>query len=83
MIKNQVSKEDMIEYGDFFRFMRRSVNLTIKEMAQLLGNNVATSSLSKWERGQIPAEHDVKELEMKVRKIVLNIIQEKKMRVVS
>lgn len=67
-LEMQISREDMKEYGDFFRFMRKSVNMSLEEMANELG--VFRTTLSKWEKAQVIPNVDIDDLEQRIRGIV-------------
>lgn len=66
--KMQIEPEEMQEYGEFFRSMRKSIGYTLAEMAQELG--VFRTTLSKWEKGITIPNHNIDDLEQQIRGIV-------------
>lgn len=66
--KLQIEPEEMQEYGEFFRSMRKSINYTLAEMAQELG--VFRTTLSKWEKGISIPHQDIYDIEQQILGIV-------------
>lgn len=64
----QISKEEMKEYGEFFRSMRKSVGYTLKQMANEIG--VFFTTLHRWEKGEIIPNQDIYEIEQMIRDVV-------------
>lgn len=64
----QIEYDEMKEYGEFFKSMRKSIKYTLKEMSNELG--IALSTLHRWENAKIIPSEDIYEIECKIRKIV-------------
>jgi transcriptional regulator with XRE-family HTH domain len=64
----QVTYEQMKEYGEYFRSLRHSVGLTLKEMAEELG--VHYTNLYRWEKGRIIPKTDIDYIVKKIKSIV-------------
>jgi transcriptional regulator with XRE-family HTH domain len=50
----QLTKEEALEYGEFFKSMRQSIELNLEQMAALLrshGLNVFRTTIGRWEKG--------------------------------
>ena len=67
----QVTREEMKEYGEFLRSMRKSIGLTQKQMAEKLG--VFYTTVYRWESGRITPNGDIYEIVEKVREIVREV----------
>lgn len=66
----QVTKEEMIEYGEFFRNIRLSLGLNLEQMAEKVG--IFRTTLSKWEKGSIIPNDDIYTIEQKFRSIAIS-----------
>lgn len=64
----QVTREEMKEYGEFFKLMRLSINYSLQRMAAEIG--IFYTSLSKWEKGVSIPQQDIYEIESRIRNIV-------------
>lgn len=64
----QITKEEMLEYGQFMRNMRESVGLTRAEMGEEMG--VYTSTIRRWEVNGVIPQRDINEIVQDVRDIV-------------
>jgi DNA-binding XRE family transcriptional regulator len=64
----QLSKEEMKEYGEFFRSMRNSIGYTQKKMAEAVG--VFYTTIYRWEKGNIVPNQDIYEIEQRIRDVV-------------
>jgi transcriptional regulator with XRE-family HTH domain len=64
----QLSKEEMKEYGDYFRFMRKSIGYSQKKMAEKVG--VFYTTIYRWEKGNIVPNQDIYEIEERIRNVV-------------
>lgn len=63
----QLEKEEMKEYGEFFREMRLSIGLTQKEMAAEIG--VYRYTVYRWENGYTIPQKDIYEIEEQYREV--------------
>lgn len=62
----QLSKEECLEYGEFFKSMRQSIGLNLEQMAALLrshGLNVFRTTISRWEKGATVPNVEIEILE--------------------
>jgi transcriptional regulator with XRE-family HTH domain len=64
----QLSKEEMQEYGEFFRSMRKSIGYSQKKMAEKVG--VFYTTIYRWEKGNIVPNQDIYEIEERIRNVV-------------
>jgi transcriptional regulator with XRE-family HTH domain len=64
----QLTYEQMKEYGDYFRSVRKSLGYTIPEMADKLG--IHHTTLYRWEKSKIIPQVDIKYLVTKYQNIV-------------
>lgn len=64
----QITYEEMKEYGDFFRSMRKSLGFNLEQMSQEVG--IFRTTLSKWEKGLIIPQQGIYEIEMRFREVV-------------
>jgi DNA-binding XRE family transcriptional regulator len=64
----QLTKEEMQEYGEFFRSMRKSIGYNLEQMANALG--IFRTTYSKWEKGLIIPREDMYDLEQRFRNVV-------------
>jgi transcriptional regulator with XRE-family HTH domain len=64
----QLTKEEMQEYGEFFKQMRKSIKYSLQKMSDELG--IALSTLHRWEQGKIVPREDMYFLEQKFRDVV-------------
>jgi DNA-binding XRE family transcriptional regulator len=64
----QISKEEMKEYGEFFKAMRQSIGLTQKQMAEEVG--VFSTTVYRWEKGYRIPKKDIDEIERKYREVI-------------
>jgi DNA-binding XRE family transcriptional regulator len=64
----QVTKEEMKEYGEFFKSMRLSIGYTLQEMGREIG--VWHTTLARWEKGLVVPNGDIYEIESKIRDVV-------------
>jgi transcriptional regulator with XRE-family HTH domain len=64
----QISMEEMKEYGEFFRSMRKSIGLNLEKMSQLIGTH--RTSLSRWEKGSVIPNEDIDEIVQRIREVV-------------
>jgi transcriptional regulator with XRE-family HTH domain len=64
----QISMEEMKEYGEFFRSMRKSIGLNLDKMSQLIGTH--RTSLSRWEKGLVVPNEDIDEIVQRIRNVV-------------
>lgn len=64
----QVTREEMKEYGEFFKSMRKSVNMTLAEMAEEIGTDRCT--FSRWERGMSIPNIEIESLVDMVRQVI-------------
>lgn len=62
----QITKTEMKEYGDTFRFMRQLIGYTSFQMAEKIG--VENYNLLRWERGVIP-NVDIRYVDKKIKKV--------------
>jgi DNA-binding XRE family transcriptional regulator len=65
---NQITLEDMKEFGFFFKSMRESIGYSLTDMADLL--DIHDQTLRRWEKGETVPHRDIKELENDIRRIV-------------
>jgi DNA-binding transcriptional regulator YiaG len=65
---HQISSEEMKEYGEFFKLMRKSIGLTQTAFGEELG--VFFTTVYRWENGLRIPKKDIHEIEYKVREIV-------------
>lgn len=65
----QVNKEEMKEYGEFFKQMRLSIGYSLQQMAKELGLGWYTT-LARWEKGLVIPNGDIYEIESKIREVV-------------
>lgn len=64
----QIDREDMIEYGEYFREMRMSIGLTQVEMGLEIG--ASKHSVYRWENGLKIPKMDIDELVDKYKQVV-------------
>lgn len=64
----QITYEQMKKYGESFRSMRESIELTLAEMSDEVG--IFRTTLSKWEKGLIIPQADIKYISRKFRSVV-------------
>lgn len=64
----QLDPDTMQEYGQFFRFMRKSIGYTLDQMAKELG--VFRTTLARWEKGICIPHQDIDDIEQRIRGIV-------------
>jgi transcriptional regulator with XRE-family HTH domain len=64
----QVSKEEMKEYGEFFKSMRLSIGYSLEQMGKAIG--VWHTTLARWEKGLVIPNGDIYEIECKIREVV-------------
>lgn len=64
----QLTQEEMIEYGEFFKSMRMSIGLSLGQMAEQIG--VFRTTWDRWEKALTVPNIDIDVLESKVREVV-------------
>lgn len=64
----QIDYDEMKEYGEFFKSMRKSIGYTLKEMSKEIG--VFYTTLHRWEKGAIIPTQDIYEIEQRIREVV-------------
>jgi transcriptional regulator with XRE-family HTH domain len=64
----QLTYEQMKEYGDYFRSVRKSLGYTIPVMAEKLG--IHHTTLYRWEKSKIIPQTDIEYLVSKYRRLV-------------
>jgi DNA-binding XRE family transcriptional regulator len=64
----QLSKEEMKEYGEYFRFMRKSIGYSQKMMAEKVG--VFYTTIYRWEKGNIIPNQDIDEIAQRIKDVV-------------
>lgn len=64
----QIEREEMLEFGEFFRSMRNSIGLTQAEMGLEIG--VSKHSVYRWENGLKIPKMDIDELVDKYKQVV-------------
>ena len=69
----QISREEMTEYGEFFRSMRQSVGLNLEQMAEKLDLGIFRTSISKWEKGISVPQMDIDDIVQRYRNVVKQI----------
>jgi DNA-binding XRE family transcriptional regulator len=65
---HQVTYEEMKEHGDYFRLMRQSIGLTLKEMADEVG--IHYTNLYRWEKARIIPKTDIEYIVKRIQSIV-------------
>lgn len=65
--QRQINYEEMEEYGEYFKGVRLSLGLTLKEMAEEVG--VFRTTLSRWEKGKHIPQTDINYILTKFKKI--------------
>lgn len=64
----QVTKEEMLEYGEFFKQMRLSIHYSLAQMGKAIG--VWYTTLARWEKGTVVPNGDIYEIEQRIREVV-------------
>lgn len=72
----QITREEMIEYGEFFKNIRLSLGLNLEQMAEKVG--IFRTTLSKWEKGSIIPNEDIYTVEQKFRSVANSILKRSK-----
>lgn len=65
----QIDREDMVEYGEYFKEMRMSIGLTQAEMGRELGGH-PKSTIYRWEKGLRIPKMDLDELTDKYKEVI-------------
>lgn len=64
----QITKAEMRKFGESFKIMREYAGLTLQQLAEELA--VHRTVLSKWEKGLIIPNTDIREIEQKIKDVV-------------
>jgi transcriptional regulator with XRE-family HTH domain len=64
----QVTIEEMKEYGEFFKSMRLSIGYSLDQMGKAIG--VWYTTLARWEKGIVVPNGDIYEIEQRIRDVV-------------
>jgi DNA-binding XRE family transcriptional regulator len=64
----QISREEMKEYGEFFKSIRLSLGFNLEQMAKEIG--VFRTTISLWEKAKTIPNIDIDEIEDRYREVV-------------